>query len=553
MPQYQRDQPNDNDNADADRIGRVYAVDGKSLAEPLGQRKYPKILYKIHPPEPQENRQFGFQIENVGDVNDNGTPDIAVGTDAQDVPVKQPGQSNNTQLCQPNGTSEGGQFEPEPNDCHEFQGKAWVFDGKTNRVLYELSNPHPQGSRLHTARFGSRLGKAGDINGDGASEVLAGVSNNDEPAGCSDDGVVEPGCRRNEGQAFMFDGKTGALIREFRLPEEDDPRRTCEPRAGDSCGNLGLTVQGPGDVDGDNVPDQLVGVPGLQIPPVTGVNRNVGRMYVFSGASNRPVDDKPIRRIDDPQPHGRALFGFEDVTPLDPGDVDGDGKADIYGHGFRQTGEGGDNQGKSWVFSGGKGNAAETPVIYEVGNPPYSRKACKSFGWSMARDRDRRTAGPPVAPGEDETNPLYVGNDPHNCSAPPPEDQVGETNLFHPLNGAHYPVAGAGDPTSPGSLDVPPPFRAEGAEPSASRGLGPNLGWTTASPGDLNADGFRDFLGGAPFTDVCHIRLGTTNKEEYTDEGVMIAFVSNPDNEPPPPNDRNPADNVCQELPAGEN
>lgn len=581
VPAYQRDQPNDNDSADPDQVGRVYAVDGRSLADPLGQKKYPKILYKINPPEPQENRRFGFQIENLGDVNADGIADIAVGTDAQDVPVDQKDSNNqnslNTQKCEPNGTSEGGQQTDDP-ECNEFQGKAWVFDGKTNRVLYELNNPEPQGSPSHTARFGSRLGKAGDINGDGASEVLAGASNNDEPAGCSDDGTVEDGCRRNEGRAYMFDGKTGKLVRTFQLPEEDDPRRPCDPRRGQSCGNFGLTVQGPGDVDGDGVPDQLVGAPGYQFsgpfpaPATDAGNRFQGRLYVFSGASGREVDDKPIRRIDDPEPQRApaALFGFEDVTPLDPGDVDGDGKADIYGHGFQQAGEGGDFQGKSWVFNGGKGSAAETPIIYEVGNPPNSRTRCKSFGWSMSRDRDRRTAGPPVAPGQDANNPILVGNDPHHCSMTPPEGQNGEQNLFNPLTGAQTPVAGAGDERSPTSLDLPEPFRREQTtvpnpisqgpqEPAPPNpNLGPNLGWTSASPGDLNADGFRDFLGGAPFTNVCHIRLGTMNKEQYTDEGLMIAFVSNPENKVPPPgdsppeNDQNPADNACQELPAGD-
>lgn len=551
VPQYQRDQPNDNDAADPDRYGRVYAVDGASLAAPGGQKRYPQILYKIHPPEPQLNKQFGFQLENIGDVNDDGTADIVVGTDAQNVPVDP--KSANTQNCDlPND-----QDDPR---CFENMGKAWVFDGKTNRVLYELNNPEPQGSNRHTARFGSRLGKAGDINGDGASEVLAGASNNDEPAGCSDTGVVgQPGCRRNEGRAYMFDGKTGELVRTFKLPEEDDPRRPCDPRsAGQSCGNFGLTVQGPGDVDGDGTPDQLVGAPGLQVP-FEGGNRNQGRMYVFSGKTG-----DVIRRIDDPQPQTAALFGFEDVTPLDPGDINGDGKAEIYGHGFQQAGEGGDFQGKSWVFNGGAGNATGTPVMYELDNP--DRRRCKSFGWSMTRDRDRTTAGPPVAPGEDDNNPLYVGNDPHHCTGAPPELQKGETNLFHPLNGGRNPVAGASTPDSPppGSLDLPPPFNTEGDavplppaqgpdEPAPrATNLGPNLGWTTASPGDLNRDGFRDFLGGAPFTNVCHVRLGTMNKEQYTDEGVMIAFVSNPENQPPPPNDRNPADNTCEELPSGE-
>ena len=511
VPRYQRDNPSDP--SATDTYGRVYAVDGRSLADPLGQKKYPKILYKIHPPEPQKEKNFGFQIENIGDVNNDGTADIVVGTDAQNVPIREGDPAQNTQVCD----------SAAPKLCHNNQGKAWVFDGKTNQVLYELNNPHPQGSDFHRARFGSRLGKAGDVNGDGASEVLVGASGNDDPAGCSDaTGTAPPGCRRAEGEAFMFNGRTGALMRQFNLPPEDDDRRPCNS----GCGSFGLTVQGPGDVDGDGTPDQLVGAPSLRV----GGNDSQGRMYVFSGASGKAVDDDPIRRIDDPEGHAQAVFGFEDVTPLDPGDINGDGKAEIYGHGFTQAGEGGNNQGKSWVFNGGAGNAEATPVMYEVDNP--DRKACKSFGWSMTRERDRTTAGPPVAAGSEDDNPLYIGNDPHHCQG----DQRGETNIFHPLTGTRF--------QPPDPLALPAPWASEVGAPGD---LGPNLGWDTASPGDLNGDGLRDFVASAPFTNVCNIRLGTTNREEHKDQGVMIVFVSNPDNDPPPPNDQNPADNVCSE------
>jgi hypothetical protein len=509
VPLYQRDSPNDPGAEQS--FGLVYAVDGASLAEPLGQKKYPKILYKIHPPEPQIDKRFGFQIENIGDVNDDGVAEIVVGTDAQDVPEEKSGQSDNTQVCDDRSPRS------EPKACNENQGKAWVFDGKTNRVLYELDNPRPQGSDVHDARFGSRLGKAGDITDDGASEVIVGASGNDNPEapGCSDDGVAEPGCRSQQGQAFVFNGKTGALVRELNLPKEDQvPPTTCQAR----CGSFGLTVQGPGDVDGDKIPDQLVAAPSLNVEG----REAQGRMYVFSGASAGPVDDQPIRRIDDPEPQPVAFFGFEDVTPLDPGDITGDDRAEIYGHGFFQRGEGTVFQGKSWVFD--VNSSTPKRPLYEVDNP--DRKSCKSFGWSMSRERDR-VASPPIADGRDESNPLYVGNDPHHCQG----DQRGETNTFSALTGEHEQT-----------LPLPPPFSAEVGVPG---NLGPNLGWTTASPGDLNRDGFRDFVAGAPFTDVCHIRLGTMNKELHTNQGVMIAFVSNPDNEPPPPNDRNPADNVC--------
>lgn len=499
VPKYKRDNP---DGSFGDDFGRVYAVDGASLASPGGQKRYPKILYKIHPPEPQANKDFGFWIQNIGDVNGDGMADLVVGTDAQDVPLD-PGA--NSQICK-----------TQPQRCHLQQGKAWVFDGKNNRVLYELNNPKPQGSDVHEARFGSRIGRAGDVNGDGVPDVIVGASGNDNPErpGCSDDGVAEAGCRARQGQAFIFDGTDGTLIRELNLPEEDQlPPTTCQSL----CGSFGLSVQGVGDVDGDGVADQAVGAPSLQVA----FNIAQGRMYVFSGATGQL-----IRRIDDPEPQRFAFFGFQDVTPDSPGDVNDDGRADIYAMGFFQDGEAGAAQGKSWVFDGGAGTVFSTPKLYENQNPNPRRGG--QFGWTMAREfnplKDTTLTG-------DATNPLYVGNSPHHS---PPEDERGDTNVFNLLTGAPE-----------RNLPLPDPWAAEAV--GTPQNQGPNLGWTSSSPGDLNHDGFRDFIAGAPFTDVCHTRLGTNNKDLYQDMGVMIVFVSRPSNSPPPDNDPNPADNACQQ------
>jgi hypothetical protein len=52
--------------------------------------------------------------------------------------------------------------------------------------------------------------------------------------------------------------------------------------------------------------------------------------------------------------------------------------------------------------------------------------------------------------------------------------------------------------------------------------FGPNLGWNVTSPGDLNGDGFRDFVSGAPFTDVCRQSDMALNQ----DQGILVVFRS---------------------------
>src|SRR5919199_979226 len=188
--------------------GRVYAVNGRNRA----------VLYAIDSPAPQTNSKFGFYISVVGDENGDRVADIAVGTDAQNV---------YTGTGAPCGA-------PEPNGCNEGQGEAWVFTGADGHLLYALNTPEPRGGPRNSRRFGSRIGRAGDLNGDGRPEIIVGASNNDVPAGCGDVSPLPSGCRVNQGQAFVFNGATGALLRTLDLPATDlSPTGTCAS----SCGS----------------------------------------------------------------------------------------------------------------------------------------------------------------------------------------------------------------------------------------------------------------------------------------------------------------------------
>ncbi len=458
---------------------RVYALSGKTR----------QVIYSFTRPE--ASSFFGFVISVLGDVNGDGKPDLAAGTD---------GASG---------------------------GKAWIFSGANGSTLRPLTDPAPQlGSnpdRFNPGRFGSRLGRAGDVNNDRVPDVIVGAPGNDvcvsqscrnavASAGvqaCGDLASVPSGCRMDQGQAFVFSGVDGALIRTLNMPDPDQPLNDCTA----NCGTFGLAVQGLGDVNGDSIVDHLVGAPSYNYDTATGggpgvpggscqgaftsaCNTAQGRMYLFSGANGAL-----LARIDDPVPQALAKFGFQDAAPLSPGDVNGDRVAEIYGNGFEQNGPNGlASAGRAWVFDGketvrtGKG-----AVLYEVVSPQPKRGG--QFGWSLA----------PTDYDGDSRPDLYIGSAPHHVTSTlaEPVDESGGTYVFKGADGSALKTlvltgsdAQAGTPqnTTLGTMGE----------------KGSQLGWAVAAPGDVNLDGEPDYWAGAPYQNV----------GDFQDQGLVAVFLS---------------------------
>lgn len=452
----------------AENAGRVYAVSGRTR----------QALYWIDSPEPQHEPPtrplwagFGWSVTNLGDVDGDAVEDLGTGSVRHDV---------YTGSGAPCGA-------PEPNGCNENQGRAWVFSGATGDLVYTLDNPHPQGTASNPAHFGW-VGTAGDVTGDGVSEVLVGAEGNDVPGACADAVPPVAGCRRDEGQAFVFDGRTGALLRTLETPAEDRylaADGTCQK----DCGQFGIVAQGPGDVDGDGIPDQLVSAWGYDPadpqgwrPTGSWTNPTApGRMYLYSGK-----DGSLLRRIDSPEPQPSALFGLQIVEPLAPGDVNGDGFADLYGNGFVHTVGSNAAQGRSWVYDGKTGG-----VLYVLNDP--TPELGGQFGYSLARTDYNR----------DGTPDLYVGSSPHH-GAGATTNQSGGTYIFD-----------GGDGSLLVSLELPVSHVQTGTGDPGAGNIGPNLGRSVAAPGDLNGDKKPDYVAGAPNMDVGGDQ----------DQGVMYYFM----------------------------
>ncbi len=446
----------DNGGTDA---GRVFAMEGSSLTADPGT-----VMYEISPPGgPQSGARFGFFISVPGDLVGNGVKDLVVGADGQDVDLN-------------------GDGAPE-NDV----GKAWVFDGADGSKSFALTNPNPQPG----GTFGERIGSAGDINGDGVPDIIVGAPGIN--LDIDGDGSPEP----DVGQAYVLSGADGSAIYTINSP---DPQANAK---------FGLAVQGPGDLGSmaaagdpsttqDGTVDLFVNAALFDLPGRSN-SASEGRSYVFSGQDvngDGMLDgNELLTRIDSPQPQNGAFFGFQDVKPLSPGDVNGDGYPDLYGNGFNQDVNGSVNQGRAWVFDGkaSVGPTANT-VLHELDDPDNDDHG--RFGWSMTR-ADHNGGAPD----------MYIGQAPHPHGSATPAEGTGGSYVFNGANAALLQT-----------LDLPTPECSQGTSTSDP---GPALGWTVSAPGDLDGDGQPDYIAGGPMTNV---DMNGTRRE---DAGALVSFNSN--------------------------
>src|SRR6185503_17803037 len=144
------------------------------------------------------------------------------------------------------------------------------------------------------ANLGSHVATAGDVNGDGFSDVLVG-------AWRFDDAFVD------EGRAFLFLGSPTGLA--------TTPAWTAD---GEQLGALLGSVASAGDVNGDGFGDVIVGAEGF-----TSGESAEGRVSLFLGSASG-LSLVPARTLESDQ--SEAAFGRALAMA---GDVNGDGFGDV--------------------------------------------------------------------------------------------------------------------------------------------------------------------------------------------------------------------------------
>lgn len=350
------------------------------------------------------------------------------------------------------------------------------------------------------AHFGFSVCSAGDVNGDGYSDVLVGAPDNDNG-------------QNDEGAAYLFLGSPAGLSLAPAWTQESD-----QPGA-----RFGSCVASAGDVNRDGYSDVLVGAPNYDDG-----QEDEGAVFLYLGSPGG-LSSVPTRLWQGDQAGGR--FGSSVGCA---GDVNADGFDDVLigAPGF-DGGEG--DEGAAFLFLGAASELQSAPAWSAEGN-----QAGASFGSSVAALGDMNgdgfgdvVIGAPFYDGGqvDEGQARVFGGTTSGLGASPLQ------NIEANNEGAHFgfSVAGAGDLTGNGSLRIlfgapnyvythpeeggtflaflgqSPFFLDFGRQDFAHRGV------SIASAGDVNADGLRDVVIGADRFD---------NGEE--DEGRVTVHLGHP-------------------------
>ncbi|MEL7146202.1 MAG: integrin alpha, partial [Bacteroidota bacterium] len=232
----------------------------------------------------QTNARLGISVSFAGDVNGDGYSDVLVGANQYS-----------------NGES--------------TEGAAYVYHGSiiglssTANVILE--------SNQSQAQMGYSVSSAGDVNGDSYSDVIVGVINYDNG-------------ESNEGATFVYHGSATGLNSTVNTILESNQ----------VSAQMGFSVSSAGDINGDGYSDVIVGAPSYDDGET-----NEGAAFIYHGSSiglsataNSVLESNQVN----------AQMGY---SVSSTGDVNGDGYSDIVvGAPFYDNGE--SNEGAAFVYHG---------------------------------------------------------------------------------------------------------------------------------------------------------------------------------------------------------
>ncbi|MBD3393575.1 MAG: hypothetical protein GF418_15685, partial [Chitinivibrionales bacterium] len=392
--------------------------------------------------------EMGYGIGCAGDANGDGYADVIVGM---------PGYTNG----------------------QAYEGAGAIYLGSPSGVAsspHETYEPHQGGSYM-----GGSVASAGDVNGDGLSDVIVGAYR-------FTDGESE------EGAAFVFHGAVSIA-----------PTQSIQSGSG-SNNIFGTGISSAGDVNGDGFSDIIIGAPGWH----DGTDIGEGGAFVYHGGGSGILFNEPACTLEINTP-----LSFLGTSVSCAGDINADGYADVIVGAPRYSSTGKVENGAVYAFHGSASGLSTSPAWGDFGSSDSAWLGqCVSGAGDVNGDgfADIIVGAPSFA--DTGKAYLYLGSESGLSSNP-----VWAAKAHTKMTKFGKSVASAGDVNGDAFSDVVIGEARHSANGGAAfvfhgspQGLSDVADWTkkelsssdrfgcsVASAGDVNGDGYGDVIIGAKY------------------------------------------------------
>ncbi|AGY57044.1 integrin alpha [Gloeobacter kilaueensis] len=419
----------------------------------------------------QPGDNSGESVRQAGDVNGDGIPDLIVGAI----------------FASPNGRS--------------FAGRSYVVFGKRNGQPIELSGLESGSSKAGFAINGSQPGDqsgdsvsgAGDINGDGLADLIVGAPD------------ASPNGHNRAGRSYVVFGKRNNQPVELAALDNGTSQAGFVIDGSQANDYSGVSVSSAGDINGDGIPDLIVGALGASPDGRAGA----GRSYVVFGKH----DSQSVELSSLEDGTSQAGFVIDGSQPSDAsgvavdgaGDVNGDGIPDLIVGAFLADPGGHATAGRSYVVFGKHDSQSVELSSLEDG----TGQAGFVIDGSQVEDHSGISVGGAGDVNGDGLADLVVGTN--------PEQGAGRSYVIFGKS-ALQPVelADIDNGTSQAG------FVIDGSQPFDRAGS------AVGGAGDVNGDGLADVIVGAPGADPAsqssagrsYVVFGKTNSQPVQLSGI---------------------------------
>ncbi|MBL0055236.1 MAG: FG-GAP repeat protein [Chitinophagaceae bacterium] len=348
----------------------------------------------------QADSWFGYSVSSAGDVNGDGYSDVIIGAQYYD------------------------------DGVNTNEGRAFVYHGSAAGLSTSPNNTQDDANQAG-ANFGYSVSLAGDVNADGYSDVIIGAF------------MYDDGANVDEGRAFVYHGSATGLAATPNNTQDD---------ANQAGANFGVSVSTAGDLNGDGYSDVIIGANGFD----DGANTAEGRAYVYHGSATG-LGASPVSTPDDAN-QANANFG---ISVADAGDLNGDGFSDVIIGASGYDDGANTDEGRAFVYHGSATGLSANPNS----TPDDANQASSSFGCSVASAGDVNGDG-----YSDVIIGAYQYDDGANANE-------GRAYVYH--------GSGSGISAFPSNTQ------------DDANQAGACFGVAVSSAGDVNGDGYSDVIIGA--------------------------------------------------------